>query len=132
MGLEKFCKVARLAGVDGILAIDLPVEESADYVHAAKANGLSTIFLAAPTSTDHALKYCEASTGFVYAVSRTGVTGSAQTNVKPMPGIWFAASANSPRFPIAVGFGISTPEQFAAVGTFRRRLRHRQCHCRDH
>src|ERR1051326_3012211 len=56
MGMEKFCKVARLAGVDGILALDLPVEESADYVRAAKANDLATIFIAAPTSTDQRLK----------------------------------------------------------------------------
>src|ERR1041384_8157084 len=50
MGMEKFCKVSRLAGVDGILALDLPVEESAEYVRAAKANDLATIFIAAPTS----------------------------------------------------------------------------------
>src|SRR3954463_9719979 len=56
MGMEKFCKVARLAGVDGILAIDLPVEESAQYIRAAKSNDLATIFLTAPTSTDKRLK----------------------------------------------------------------------------
>ncbi len=118
MGMEKFCKVARLAGVDGILAIDLPVEESAEYLRAARSNGLATIFLAAPTSTDQRLKLiAEVSTGFVYAVSRTGVTGAR----KQLAGDAETLVRRLRRFttlPIAVGFGISNPEQFAAVGEF--------------
>ena len=118
MGLEKFCKVARHAGIDGVLATDLPVEESAEYVKAAKANDLATIFLAAPTSTDARLKaIAKASTGFVYAVSRTGITGArkemsndAQTLVRRI--------RKFTKLPIAVGFGISGPEQFRAVGEF--------------
>ncbi|HEY1270388.1 MAG TPA: tryptophan synthase subunit alpha, partial [Terriglobales bacterium] len=77
MGLEKFCKVARHAGVDGVLVTDLPVEESDSYVQAARSNHLHTVFLAAPTSTDARLKrIAQASTGFCYAVSRTGITGT--------------------------------------------------------
>jgi len=116
--LEKFCKIARHAGVDGILLTDMPVEESAQYVAEARKHDLATIFLAAPTSTDERLKRIAAlSTGFVYAVSRTGVTGTrqqlpedAQTLVKRL--------RKFSKLPIAVGFGISTPAQFAAVGKY--------------
>src|ERR1700731_2969120 len=77
MGLEKFCKVARHAGVDGALLTDLPVEEAGDYLREMQRNELATVFLAAPTSTDERLqRIAEASSGFVYAVSRTGVTGA--------------------------------------------------------
>src|SRR5579872_2937376 len=79
MGLEKFCKVARAAGVDGVLVTDLPVEEAAEYLCAMREYDLSPIFLAAPTSPDERLKrIAESSKGFVYAVSRTGVTGARQ------------------------------------------------------
>ena len=118
MGLAKFCQVARLAGVDGTLVTDLPVEESAEYLREARKNDLATIFLAAPTSTDQRLKSIAAvSTGFIYAISRTGVTGARQQ----MTGDAKALVKRIRRFtrlPIAVGFGISTPAQFAAVGKF--------------
>ena len=79
MGLAKFCQVARLAGIDGTLITDLPVEESAEYLREARKNDLATIFLAAPTSTDQRLKLiAQVSTGFIYAISRTGVTGARQ------------------------------------------------------
>src|ERR1700735_1094698 len=79
MGMEKFCKVARAAGVDGALVTDLPVEEAADYLQAMRKYDLSPVFLAAPTSPDERLKrIADASWGFVYAVSRTGVTGGGQ------------------------------------------------------
>lgn len=118
MGLEKFCKVARHAGIDGVLIVDLPVEESALYVRAAKAHDLATIFLAAPTSTDQRLKrIAEASTGFVYAVSRTGVTG-ARKDLTDDARKLVARLRKFTRLPIAVGFGISAPEQFADVGEF--------------
>jgi tryptophan synthase alpha chain len=118
MGMEKFCKVARLAGVDGILALDLPVEESADYVRAAKANDLATIFIAAPTSTDQRLKLVgEASTGFIYAVSRTGVTGARKQMSTDAQDLVRRIRKFSKK-PVAVGFGISTPEQFQAVAQY--------------
>lgn len=118
MGMEKFCKVARHAGVDGVLVTDLPVEESGEYVAAARRHDLATVFLAAPTSTDDRLRQIAAhSTGFVYAVSRTGVTGArrqlpedAETLVKRL--------RRYTKLPIAVGFGISNAEQFAAVGKY--------------
>jgi tryptophan synthase alpha chain len=118
MGLPKFCQVARLAGIDGTLITDLPVEESAEYLREARKNDLATIFLAAPTSTDQRLKLiAQVSTGFIYAISRTGVTGARQQ----MTGDAKALVKRIRRFtklPIAVGFGISTPAQFAAVGKF--------------
>jgi tryptophan synthase alpha chain len=118
MGLEKFCKVARHAGVDGALLTDLPVEEADDYLREMRRNDLATVFLAAPTSTDERLKHiAEASSGFVYAVSRTGVTGARQQ----LPGDarkLVRRLRKYTKLPIAVGFGISTAEQFAAVGEF--------------
>jgi tryptophan synthase alpha chain len=118
IGMEKFCKIARHAGLDGVLVIDLPVEESADYVKAAKSNGLATIFLAAPTSTDKRLKHiAQASTGFVYAVSRTGVTGARDKMTNDAEAL-VRRLRKFTKLPIAVGFGISRPEQFAAVGKF--------------
>lgn len=118
IGLHKFCKVARAAGVDGVLITDLPVEEASDYVREMRLNELAPIFLAAPTSTDARLKaIANASSGFVYAVSRTGVTGAqkqlpqdAQELVKRL--------RQYTKLPIAVGFGISNHEQFAAVGKY--------------
>jgi tryptophan synthase alpha chain len=118
MGLAKFCQVARLAGIDGTLITDLPVEESTEYLREARKNDLATIFLAAPTSTDQRLKLiADVSSGFIYAISRTGVTGARQQ----MTGDAKALVKRIRRFtklPIAVGFGISTPEQFAGVGKF--------------
>ena len=118
MGLAKFCQVARLAGIDGTLITDLPLEESAEYLREARKNELATIFLAAPTSTDERLKLiAQVSTGFIYAISRTGVTGARQQ----ITGDAQALVKRIRRFtklPVAVGFGISTPAQFAAVGKF--------------
>src|SRR5262250_132519 len=113
MGLGKFSKVARAAGVDGALVTDLPVEEAGEYLRAMKEHDLSPVFLAAPTSPDERLRrIAEASRGFVYAVSRTGVTGQrqqlaedARKLVKRLRGVT--------QLPIALGFGISTAEQFA-------------------
>ena len=118
MGLEKFCKVARHAGIDGALVTDLPVEEAGEYLEAMKQHDLAPVFLAAPTSPETRLKrIAQASRGFVYAESRTGVTGVRQQ---------VAADAQKlvrrlrrfTRLPVAVGFGISNSEQFAEVGKF--------------
>jgi tryptophan synthase alpha chain len=118
MGLAKFCHVARMAGVDGALITDLPIEEAGPYLREARANDLATIFLAAPTSTDQRLEsIAKFSSGFIYAISRTGVTGARQE----MTGDAKTLVKRLRRFtklPIAVGFGISTPEQFAAVAKF--------------
>jgi tryptophan synthase alpha chain len=118
MGLAKFCQVARLAGIDGTLITDLPVEEAAEYLREARKNDLATIFLAAPTSTDQRLKLiAQVSTGFIYAISHTGVTGARQQMTGDAKNL-VKRIRRYTKLPVAVGFGISTPEQFAAVGKF--------------
>ena len=117
MGMATFSAAAQDAGVDGALIIDLPVEESQDYLKEMQKRNLATVFLAAPTSTDARLKQiAQASSGFVYAVSRTGVTGARQ-----MPEDAPKLVGRLRRYtdlPVAVGFGISTAAQFRAVGRF--------------
>jgi tryptophan synthase alpha chain len=117
-GLERFCAEAVAAGVDGALLTDLTVEEADEYRRVMDAHELDTVFLAAPTSPDRRLKkIAQACRGFVYAVSRTGVTGTQQQ---------LAADARDlvrrirkfTTLPVAVGFGVSSREQFAQVGEF--------------
>jgi tryptophan synthase alpha chain len=118
-GLERFTADAKSSGVDGVLATDLTIEEAdGKYLHALHAAGLAPIFLAAPTSTDERLKRIAAvSQGFVYAISRVGITGAQQT---------LAADARSlverlrryTKLPIALGFGISNASHIASVGEF--------------
>jgi len=118
MGMEKFCKVARHAGVDGVLVTDLPVEEADEYLQAMKAHDLAPVFLAAPTSPDERLKrIAEASRGFVYALSRTGVTGARQQLAGDAQKL-VRRLRRVTKLPFAVGFGISNAEQFAEVGKF--------------
>jgi tryptophan synthase alpha chain len=118
MGLAKFAGAAKDAGLDGGLITDLPVEEATPYLHQMRSRDLSTVFLAAPTSTDERLKrIAEVSTGFVYAVSRTGVTGTRKQLTDDGRKL-VRRLRKYTKLPIAVGFGISTPEQFAAVGKF--------------
>ncbi|HEX4022898.1 MAG TPA: tryptophan synthase subunit alpha [Acidobacteriaceae bacterium] len=118
LGLEKFCSMAQDAGVDGVLVTDLIVEEAEEYRTAMRRHKLQPIFLVAPTSPDARLQRIAAtSEGFVYAISRTGITGTqqqvagdARQLVERLRG--FTA------LPIAVGFGISTAAHVAAVGEF--------------
>jgi tryptophan synthase alpha chain len=118
MGLRRFCAIAEEAGVDGALLTDLPIEEADDYVREMRMRRLAAIFLAAPTSTDQRLqKIARCSTGFIYAISRTGVTGAQQQLPEDAKRL-VARVRRFSKLPIAVGFGISTPEQFAAVGEF--------------
>jgi tryptophan synthase alpha chain len=118
MGMEKFCKVARAAGVDGALVTDLPVEEAGEYLRAMHDHDLAPVFLAAPTSPDERLKrIVGASRGFVYAVSRTGVTGQRQRLAGDARKL-VKRLRRITKLPIAVGFGIATAEQFAEVGAF--------------
>jgi tryptophan synthase alpha chain len=118
MGMAKFSAGLEDAGVDGALVTDLPVEESQDYLSEMQARGLATVFLAAPTSTNQRLKQiAQASRGFVYAVSRTGVTGARQQLPEDAPAL-VRRLRKYTKLPIAVGFGISTAEQFSAVGNF--------------
>ena len=118
MGLEKFAAKAAEAGVDGALITDLPIEEADEYLRHMRKRNLATVFLAAPTSTDARLKrIAELSTGFVYAVSRTGITGARKELTEDAEKL-VQRLRKFTKLPIAVGFGISAPEQFAAVGKF--------------
>ncbi len=118
MGIPRFSAAAKDAGVDGALITDLPVEESHDYLAEMQKRSLATVFLAAPTSTDARLKQiAQASSGFVYAVSRTGVTGPRQQMPEEAPKL-VARLRRYTDLPVAVGFGISTSAQFKAVGKF--------------
>lgn len=117
-GLSKFCAAAEDAGVDGALVTDLPVEEADEYIRCMRTRDLATVFLAAPTSPDDRLKrIAELSTGFVYAVSRTGVTG-ARNELSNEAQALVGRIRKYTQLPVAVGFGVSNPEQFAEVGSF--------------
>jgi tryptophan synthase alpha chain len=118
MGFARFSAAVADAGIDGSLITDLPVEESQGYLSEMRERDLATVFLAAPTSTDQRLKEIgRASTGFVYAVSRTGVTGARQQLPEDAAAL-VRRLRKYTKLPIAVGFGISTAEQFSAVGKF--------------
>ncbi len=118
MGVEKFCKVGRAAGVDGALVTDLPVEEANEYLLSMEAHDLSPVFLAAPTSPHERLRrIAGASRGFVYAVSRTGVTGTRQQVADDARNL-VKRLRRVTKLPIALGFGISNAEQFAEASEF--------------
>lgn len=114
-GLESFSRDAKRAGVDGILLTDLPPEEAREWLAIAKRYALDMIFLLAPTSTDERIRLvAEISTGFIYCVSRTGVTGERETLPPDLPELT-ARIRYYTKKPIAVGFGISKPEHVRAV-----------------
>jgi tryptophan synthase alpha chain len=116
MGLEKFANDAASAGVDGVLATDLTPEEAGEYRAVVQAHGLDTIFLAAPTSTDARLRQiAQASSGFLYLISRAGVTGARDTLPPDLPALVRRARKFTP-LPIAVGFGISLPTHVTVLG----------------
>jgi len=116
-GLDRLAKDAAECGIDGCLLTDASVEEAHEYVDAMHKHGLDTVFLAAPTSTERRLKLvAKYSTGFVYLVSRTGVTGeqvSLSTAVAPLVRAMRAVTD----LPLAVGFGVSRPEHVAELAT---------------
>jgi tryptophan synthase alpha chain len=115
-GIDKVASDARAAGIDGCLLTDLSVEEAATYIDTMHAQGLDTVFLGAPTSTDRRLSLvAKYSSGFVYLVSRTGVTGeqaSVSAGVKTLIDRMRAVTD----LPLAVGFGIAKPEHAREVG----------------
>jgi tryptophan synthase alpha chain len=116
MGLEKFAEAAAQAGADGVLATDLTPEESEDYRRILHAQQLDTIFLAAPTSSDERLKEIAAcSSGFLYLISRTGVTGAKDALSDELPGL-LRRVRQFTELPIAVGFGISLPGHVSVLG----------------
>jgi tryptophan synthase alpha chain len=116
MGLEKFASSAAAAGADGVLATDLTPEEADDYRRILAAHHLDTIFLGAPTSTDERLvKIAACSSGFLYLISRTGVTGAKDALPEDLPALIRRARAAT-QLPIAVGFGISLPGHVSVLG----------------
>ena len=115
-GVARLAREAKLAGIDGCLLTDASVEEAADYVRVMREQDLDTVFLGAPTSSDRRLKMVAAlSSGFIYLVSRTGVTGeqsAVSVSVAPLVARVKAVSY----LPIAVGFGVSRAEHVAEIG----------------
>jgi len=115
-GVEAFAEQAAASGVDGVLCVDLPPEEAQEsYIPALRRNGVDPIFLLAPTSTRQRVRRIDkASSGFVYYVSRTGVTGSGELPddlARRLKRLRKKVSS-----PLVVGFGITSPEQVAALG----------------
>ena len=122
-GLKKFADDAAAAGVDGVLATDMIVEEAGEYLAELEHTGLAPVFLAAPTSPDERLKaIAEHSKGFIYAISRVGITGKQQSMTSDAESLvarirrWSGPAGSG--LPIAVGFGISNAEHVAQVGKF--------------
>ena len=118
MGMKAFCAAAKEAGVDGVLLTDMIVEEAGDYLEEMHANELAPVFLAAPTSPDARLQaIAEVSQGFVYAISRVGITGTRDTVASDAPEL-VARLRRFTSLPVAVGFGISNAAHVRAVGEF--------------
>ncbi|RJQ23998.1 MAG: tryptophan synthase subunit alpha [Nitrospiraceae bacterium] len=114
-GIEAFAKEAADAGVDGLIIPDLIPDEADDFISAARRSKLDTIFLLAPTSTQERIKkVVKVSTGFIYYVSITGITGARLSIGGPMKDTLESVKGSTNK-PVAVGFGISTPEEAAAV-----------------
>ena len=117
-GLGRFADEAKAAGADGVLAIDMIVEEADVYVAELARVGLAPIFLAAPTSTDERLEAIAShSKGFIYAISRTGITGKQQSMTADASALVDRIRRWS-KLPVAVGFGISNAEHVAQVAEF--------------
>lgn len=115
-GVERFAEQAASSGVDGVLCLDVPPEEAEEeYLPALRRQGLDSVFLLSPTSTKQRIKsVAEVSRGFVYYVSRTGVTGSREGLPKELAKE-VKAVRRKVKMPVAVGFGITTPQEVASV-----------------
>lgn len=117
-GVVKLIRDAKEAGIDGVLVTDLTLEESEEFANAIKAAELDLIFLVAPTSTNERLQaIAEKATGFIYAVSRAGVTGE-QADVSVAAEDLVSRVRQCSDLPVAVGFGISTAEQVAKTWAY--------------
>jgi len=117
-GYDRFAHDAAAAGVDGVLLVDMPPEESHEFLAAANASGLNVIFLLTPTSDAARISTVnKLGKGFIYYVTVTGVTGARQ-QVSTSLAEEIARIKAAIRLPVMAGFGISTPEQAAAVGSY--------------
>ena len=117
MGEEAFAARAAAAGADGVLVTDLPPEEGKSFSALLKRAGLDPVYLVAPTSSDERIRRAAAlSRGFVYLVSRAGVTGARAELPADLAPLVARVKRQVTRLPVAVGFGLSTQEQVAAVG----------------
>lgn len=114
-GLDRFCRAASEAGIDGLIVPDLPPAESADLRRAADAIGIDLVFFVAPTSTESGIEAaCRAATGFVYCIAVTGVTGARiKLDEAVLPLIESVRRHTS--LPVVVGFGISRPEHLKTL-----------------
>jgi tryptophan synthase alpha chain len=118
MGVDRFAKRAAAAGVDGVLAVDLPIEEAGGFRETLAASGLDTIFLLSPTTTDERIrKAAELGSGFLYGISRLGVTGARDRVASGAAALVKRIRAHT-SLPIALGFGISRPEHVAEVTAY--------------
>jgi tryptophan synthase alpha chain len=118
MGLPAFCEAAKAAGADGVLLTDMIVEEAGEYLAEMAKHDLSPVFLAAPTSPDERLKaIAEHSKGFVYAISRVGITGTQESVASDAEGLVRRIKQHT-TLPVAVGFGISKAAHVQAVSAF--------------
>jgi tryptophan synthase alpha chain len=118
MGLDAFGDRAAEAGVDGVLALDLPIEEAGDFREMLASRNLDTIFLLSPTTSDDRIRRAAAlGRGFLYGISRLGVTG-ARDRVAPGAEALVRRIRAQTNLPIALGFGISRPEHVAEVGAY--------------
>ena len=116
LGMESFVERAAAAGVDGVLVLDLPIEESGDVRNLLQQRGIDTILLLSPTTTDERLRAAAAlGSGFLYAISRLGVTG-AREQVADGAQEMVERIRRVSDVPVALGFGISTPEHVRDVG----------------
>jgi tryptophan synthase alpha chain len=116
MGLERFGAAAAAAGADAVLVTDLTLEESAEYRETLARHQLDTVFLAAPTSDAERLaKISAVSSGFLYIISRTGVTGAKDAMPDDLPAL-LRRARNATALPLAVGFGISLPGHVSMLG----------------
>lgn len=118
MGVDTFARRAAAAGVDGVLALDLPIEEADTFRATLAAEGLDTIFLLSPTTSDARIqKAADLGRGFLYGISRLGVTGARDQVASGAEALVRRIRART-SLPVALGFGISSPAQVAEVGSY--------------
>jgi tryptophan synthase alpha chain len=118
-GMERFAEDAVAAGADGTIITDLTPEESGQWKRVCETAGLDTIFLLAPTSTTARMALVgKLASGFIYCVSRTGITGARDDVPADLPPLVDAIRARAEGLPVCVGFGVGKPEQAAAISRF--------------